>query len=169
MRYRFVASHRRQYSVSALCRALRVSRSGYYAWRERDPSNRSRANAELVSAIRLVHARSSGTYGSPRVHQALCAGGLMCSRNRVARLMRATDIRAKQVKRYRRSYTSSGLPAAPNVLGRHFEVDSPNRVWVSDITYIATRSGWGYLAVVLDLYSRRESWAGRSGAVWAIS
>lgn len=164
MRYGFIASYRRRFSVSAMCRVLGVSRSGYYAWRERAPSNRSRANAELVRAIRRVHARSSETYGSPRVHRALCAGGLMCGRNRVARLMRVTDIRAKQVKHYRRnSYRSSGLPAAPNLLGRHFGVDSPNRVWVSDITYIATRSGWGYLAVVLDLYSRRVvGWSFRS-------
>ncbi len=149
-----------------MCRVLAVSKAGYYAWRERPASARERANRRLAVDIRAVHRRSRGTYGSPRVHAELRAHGVRCSEKRVGRVMRAEGIRAKQRRRFRVTTDSRHAePVAPNVLERQFAVDAiteADRVWAGDITYVTTREGWLYLAVVLDLASRRViGWAMR--------
>jgi len=155
-RYQFVADHVSQYAVAMLCRVLGVSRSGYYAWRTRPESPRSQADRALVGRIQTIHTHSRRTYGSPRVHAELREHGVRCSAKRVARLMRLAGIRAR---RPRRAHTTTdsrhALPVAHNVLGRAFAAAAPNTKWAADITYIATRDGWLYLAVVMDLFSRR--------------
>lgn len=155
MRYHFIAAHRRLFRVEKMCRVLKVSRSGYYGWLRRPESRRSQANRFLLWEIKVVHERSRKTYGSPRVTVELHAEGVRCSENRVARLMRLGGIRAKTKRKFKATTDSKHrLPVAPNLLDRQFTVDRPNRVWVSDITYIWTAEGWLYLAGVLDLYSR---------------
>ena len=164
MRYACIQHHTGAYTVALMCRVLRVSRAGYYAWRRRPPSARSRANLQLLVAIRAVHQQSRSRYGSPRVTRELQAQGYRCSEPRVARLMRAAGVQAKRRRRFRVTTDSRhGEPVAPNRLQRRFAVPligGVNRVWASDITYIPTREGWLYLAVVLDLASRRViGWA----------
>ncbi len=140
---------------------LEVSTSGYYAWRTRPISARAQANQELVEEIRDIHEHSRQTYGSPRVHAELLARGFLVSRDRVARLMRAADIRGRRKKK-RRITTNSrhAYPVAPNLLKREFWATAPNEKWLGDITYIATAEGWLYLAAILDLFSRKiVGWA----------
>lgn len=139
-----------------MCRVLEVSESGYYAWRGRPESVRSCANRKLLVHIKAVHQESDATYGSPRVQRELAAQGITCSENRVARLMREEGVEAKQVRRFKATTDSKhGLPVAENHLDRQFEPGEENRRWGADITYIWTQEGWLYLAVVLDLFSRR--------------
>lgn len=139
-----------------MCRVMNVSTSGYYAWRSRPESRRSRENRRLAVEIRAIHAESRQTYGSPRVYAELRARGVQCSRGRVERLMRQSGIRARQAKRFRATTDSQHhLPVAENVLDRNFGATDTNRKWAADITYVWTREGWLYLAVVLDLCSRR--------------
>lgn len=140
-----------------MCQVLGVSASGYYAWRQRRPSARQKANEAMVKRIRAIHAESDATYGSPRVHADLVAQGIQCNKKRVERLMRIHHIQAKHRKRWRPRTTDSrhNLPVAPNVLNREFEAEAPDQKWVTDITYIPTAEGWLYLAAVMDLYSRR--------------
>ena len=149
------------YPVQRLCGLLGVSGSGYYAWCGRPESARSRANGEIVMMMRQIHKEVKQTYGSPRMHDELVARGYRCSRNRVARLMRQQGLIAKMTIRFRRAAKAGRREqVAPNQLDRQFEVAVPDRVWASDITYIPTRAGFVYLAVVLDLYSRRVvGWA----------
>ena len=147
--------------MRSLCRVLGVSSSGYYAWRDRPASLRSQENERLVRAMREIHQGIDPAYGSPRMHAELLAGGFICGRHRVARLMRRHGLVARTTVRFRR-LTKAGKrePAAPNILDRQFAVTAPNRVWASDITYIPTAQGHLYLAVVLDLYSRQVvGWA----------
>ncbi len=144
-----------------MCRVLAVSRSGYYAWCERPLSARAHADQQLGLAIRAVHAASRRTYGSPRVQAELGAQGWRCGRHRVARLMRAAGL-AGQPRRRFRGTTDSGhaFPVVANTLARQFAVARPNQVWAADLTYVPTDEGWLYLAVVLDLASRRVvGWA----------
>ena len=156
MRYRAIQSHTRRFPMTLMCRTLAVSSSGYYAWAARPESRRSAENRRLVSEIRVIHAESRATYGSPRVHATLTARGQRVGAKRVARLMRVSHLRAKTVKRWRATTDSSQtFPVAANTLNRQFTIERPNRVWAGDITYIRTAEGWLYLAVVLDLYSRR--------------
>lgn len=164
MRYAAIQAHQGQFSVSLMCRALEVSRSGFYDWTKRDPSERSAKEQRLRLEIRSIHRRSRRSYGSPRVHRALRKRGILCSRKRVERLMRVDGLRAKKKRRFRVTTDSNhGRRVAPNLLKRCFaveEVGGLDRVWVSDITYLPTRQGWLYLAVVLDLASRRVvGWA----------
>jgi putative transposase len=155
MRYAFIAAHAVEFSIVVMCRVLSASRSGYYAWYARSESNRSVGNRRLLDRIRMVHKKSRRTYGSPRVHRQLVSEGEMCSRGRIERLMSVNGIRAKQKRKFAPTTDSKhDLPVAENVLGREFAVAEPNRVWVSDITYIPTDEGWLYLAGVLDLCSR---------------
>lgn len=166
MRYTFIRAHASEHAITTMCRVLGVSKAGYYAWGKRPPSARARADQGLTIAIRAVHQRSRGTYGSPRVHADLRAQGMRVSAKRVARVMRAAGVRAKQRRRFRVTTDSRhGEPVAPNVLDRQFgvaQVGAADRVWAGDITYVATREGWLYLAVVLDLASRRViGWAMR--------
>jgi putative transposase len=155
MRYAFIAAHVVQFPMRLMCRTLAVSRSGYYAWRKRRPSNRSIRNHLLLQRIKEAHKKSRGAYGSPRIHRQLVADGERCGRGRIERLMSANDIRAKRRRKYVVTTDSKhDLPVAENILERQFQVDEPNTVWSSDITYIPTDEGWLYLAGVLDLCSR---------------
>jgi transposase InsO family protein len=162
VRFRFIDEHRQTFPVRALCEVLEVSRAGYYAWRRRPQSGKATANRELLGEIRRVHAGSRGRYGSPRVHAALRAEGVRAGRHRVAHLMRQYGIAARRPRRGLPRTTDSrhALPVAPNLLQRQFTAPAPNRVWLTDLTYIRTGEGWLYLAVVLDLFSRKVvGWA----------
>ncbi|MGH7929433.1 MAG: IS3 family transposase, partial [Candidatus Binatia bacterium] len=161
MRFAFIEAHRAEFPVTLMCRMLAVSPSGYYAWRGRGPSAREMANQVIMGQIETVHAQSHQTYGSPRVWQELKNQGMPCSQNRVARLMRAHGIVAKQMKRYQRTTRANAAhPVAPNHLNGDFSATRPNEKWLADITYIPTQEGWLYLAAVLDLFSRRiVGWA----------
>lgn len=164
MKYAVIQAHRGEFRIALMCRALRVSRSGFYDWAKRDPSERTREAQRLRLEIRSIHRKSRCTYGSPRVYRALRKQGIGCSRKRVERLMREDGIRAKKKRRFRVTTDSNhSRPVAPNLLKRRFsveEVEGVNQVWISDITYLPTREGWLYLAVVLDLASRRVvGWA----------
>jgi putative transposase len=155
MRYQFIADHRHEHSVKLMCIVLKVSRSGYYAFRRRGPSRRDLANERLIEEIRTVHERSHGIYGSPRIHRALVHSGIRCGRHRVARLMANQEIVARARKRFRTTTKQrKGARTAPDLLQRQFVAMRPHQVWTSDITYIWTMEGWLYLAVVLDLFSR---------------
>lgn len=161
MRYEFIKEHCQHYPIQLMCRVLEVSVGGYYAWRKRPQSPRTKANQVLLKQIKAIHHHSYGTYGSPRIHAELVAQGTPCSLNRVARLMHRYGIRAKQHQR-RRTTTIRNLtdPVAPNVLDRRFQAQGPNRKWVADISYIPTREGDLYLATIMDLYSRKiVGWA----------
>ena len=138
-----------------MCRALGVSRSGFYAWRNRAPSAAEVRREELTEEIATIHAEVKGRYGSPRVHAELVARGRDCCVNFVAKLMREAGIAAKAKRKFRQTTDSKhALPVAENVLGRQFDPEEPNESWVADITYVPTREGWLYLAVVEDLFSR---------------
>ena len=155
MKYAFIRDHAREWRVRRLCQVLEVSPSGYYGWLDRAPSARARANARLGEQIVSVHRASRQRYGSPRVWEELRARGERCGRHRVARLMRRLGIRAKGARRFKVTTDSGhGYAVAPNRLKQRFSASAPNRRWASDITYVWTREGWLYLAVVLDLYSR---------------
>jgi len=139
-----------------MCRVLRVSPSGYYAWRQRPESSRSLNNRGLLTEIRMIHAKSTGTYGSLRVRADLRDRGHSCGRHRIARLMRTVGLQGIPKRRFRRTTTSyHSQPVAPNRLEQDFTAPAPNERWVADITYIPTGEGWLYLAVILDLYSRK--------------
>jgi transposase InsO family protein len=155
VKYAFIREQRPHYPLVRLCSALGVSRSGYYDWLMRMPSARARANARLVEEMRHIHGEVYRSYGSPRMHVELLHRGFTTSRGRVERLMRANGIRAERTNRHRRCRRHREVqPAEPNLLDRQFHAAAPNQKWVSDITFIETRQGWLYLAVVLDLYSR---------------
>jgi transposase InsO family protein len=156
MKYTFIATHQEQYSVRLMCRVLDVSRSGYYAWRKREPSQRERENKVLLEQIRGIFKCSRETYGSPRIQAELNAQGIACSRGRVARLMRRNGLKARCRRRYRvTTKVDERHPVATNVLDRDFTAQQPNQKWLADITYIDTQQGWLYLAAVLDVFSRR--------------
>lgn len=149
-------AHHRDYPVRMMCRLLRVSSSGYYAWRQRAPSRRTVANAHLVEAIRGIHAASDGAYGSPKIWDELVQLGERCGRHRVARLMRTHGIVGIPAPRRWRARRPGARPAGiANHLARNFVAHAPNTKWVSDITYVRTGEGWVYLAVILDLCTRR--------------
>jgi transposase InsO family protein len=156
MKYRFMEQQRGTHRVERMAKVLGVSRSGYYAWLEREESPRDQANRELVQKIKEIQREAKYRYGSPRVTKKLHREGISAGHNRVARLMREHRLQARTKGRYRSTTKASeSRPEAPNVLGRSFVVSGVNVAWVSDITYIATGEGWLYLAVVLDLGSRR--------------
>ena len=161
MRFCFIEDHRTAFPVRTMCAVLEVSASGYYAWRDRPEGTRSRADRALAADIRRVHADNRGIYGSPRVHAALRAEGRRIGVNRVARLMRHLGIQGRHKRRGPRTTVSKhSLPVAPNLLDRQFTAPAPNRIWLADITYIPTGEGWLYLAVILDMFSRRVvGWA----------
>ena len=139
-----------------MCRVLEVSRSGFYAWRSRDASAAAVRREELTAEVKAIHAQVKARYGSPRIHAELVANGHACSVNFVAQVMREAGIAAKTRRKFRQTTDSNhGLPVAENILDRDFDPDEPNTSWVADVTYIPTREGWLYLAVVEDLFSRR--------------
>jgi len=155
MKFRAIRDNIGRFAVGLMCSALDVSRSGYYAWRDRPASSRARANDQLLQQIRQAHQRSRATYGSPRITHELRAQGHRVGENRIAGLMRTARIRAKSARKWRATTQSAHrLPVAENTLARTFSVAEPNRVWAGDISYVWTAQGWLYLAVVLDLYSR---------------
>ena len=144
------------HSVGKMAEVMGVSRSGYHAWLDRGESRRRAADQELDEEIRGIQKKAKRRYGSPRVTAALRRAGRRVGHNRVARIMKKSDLQARPKRRFRvTTKADPGAPAAENVLGRNFLVATVNRVWVSDITYIPTTEGWLYLAVVLDLCSRR--------------
>lgn len=161
MRYRAIQEHDRRYPIRLMCRALAVSPAGYYAWRARPESPRAVANRDLLPVIRRLHHESRQTYGSPRIWRALREQGHRVGEHRVARLMRQTALQAKTVSKWQVTTDSAHrFPVAANHLNRQFTVVAPNQVWAGDITYVWTLEGWLYLAVLLDLYSRRVvGWA----------
>ena len=151
-----MAAEKAQYGVALVCRCVAVSAAGFYAWHRRRPSDRDDADRRLAVEIAAAHAESRRTYGSPRIHEDLRAQGHRVSRKRVARLMRAQGLRGRRRCRQPRTTDSRHtLPVAANVVNRAFDVATPNTVWAGDITYLATREGWVYLAVLIDLWSRR--------------
>lgn len=161
--YQFIEAHRREFPVQVMCQVLGVAPSGYYEWLKHPISNRAREDARLLRLIRASFIASHGVYGAPRVFLDLREAGETCSKHRVERLMRENGLRA--LHGYRTRHVSVNKPAVliPNLLKRQFTVTKPNRVWVTDITYIRTWQGWLYLAVVMDLYSRRiVGWATRA-------
>ena len=167
MKYACIAQHRDSYPLSLMCRVLQVARTGFYAWRGRPPSARAQSDARLRLAIRAIHAASRQRYGRPRIHRELHGHGVRVSAKRVGRLLRAEGLQAKRARRYVVTTASvPGVERAPNRLARRFAVAAVpgcNRVWVADATACWTAQGWLYLAVVLDLASRRVvGWAAGS-------
>ncbi len=155
MRFQLTHDHRDEYPIRRMCDELNVSRSGYYAWRERPASAREMANKDLYFKIKAVYNANHGVYGSPRIYHELKKQGIACSENRVARLMRLRGLQAKQYRRFKSTTKRSKTqPAAHNLMKQDFEADQPNQKWLADITYIATLEGWLYLAAILDLYTR---------------
>jgi transposase InsO family protein len=139
-----------------MCQVLEASRSGYYEWLNREPSQRQLENEELKAKITEIYKQHSGRYGSPRIHRQLVEEGYNCNIKRVARLMSVMGLKAIQKRKFKKTTDSNhNLPLQDNLLNREFDVIQPNKVWVSDITYIPTDEGWLYLATVIDLYSRK--------------
>jgi len=159
VKYACIHRHVGEFRVRLMCRVLSVSPSGFYAWRQRPPSARAQRDHYLTVHIRAAHERSRRTYGAPRIHQDLQEAGEAVGKNRVARLMREDGLVARPKRRFVVTTDSNhSHPIAPNRLDRHFDLNGIgriNRVWVSDITYLPTREGFLYLAIVLDLASRR--------------
>lgn len=156
MKYRFIEKHQNKYSVGRICELLGVSRSGYYAWKNRKPSEREQINRALIDHIRRIHKMSRKAYGSPRVYAQLKKQGVSCNQKTVARLMHQDGLKGQ--RKYRKVITTNSkheFPIASNVLNREFTADKPNQKWVADITYIPTEEGWLYVAGVLDLFSRK--------------
>jgi transposase InsO family protein len=161
MKFAFISQERVAFPVTALCRLLAVSPSGYYASCGRPKSSRARRDEELSERVAAAHVASKRRYGSPRVHAELKAAGERVGRKRVARLMRERKLAARTRRSFRLTTDSKhGFPVAPNVLERDFTATAPNEAWVTDITFLWTAQGWLYLAVILDLFSRRVvGWA----------
>ena len=146
---------KKAYPIKVLCEVMRVSRSGYYAWRTREDSGRESGNRRLVPLVRELHRQSGGTYGTRRMADDLREHGVACGRYRARTLMALAGVSVRRRRRFRATTDSShDLVVAPNLLGRDFSAQAPDRAWVSDITYVWTREGWLYLAVVIDLFSR---------------
>lgn len=160
MKYRFINEHQHEYRITTMCRVLRVARAGFYQWLHKPMSDRDIEDDRLLALIRDSYVASSGVYGSRRVHGDLREAGEACGRHRVEKIMRRNGIKA--IRGYKAPRTIVGRPSllSPNRLNREFSVDAPDRAWVTDITYLRTWQGWLYLAVVLDLYSRKVvGWA----------
>jgi putative transposase len=148
------------YPIATVCRVLGVSSSGYYAWLDRPPSARAQSDAVLLAQIRAIHERSRGTYGVPRIHAELAEAGVHVGRKRVARLMHLAGLQGVSRRKWVCTTIRDGSRPAPDLVQRHFSADAPDRLWVADITYIPTWAGFLYLAVVLDVFSRRVvGWA----------
>lgn len=154
--FEVIAAEEANFPTKMMCRILKVSRSGYYAWKERDTSRRAKENEVLAQEIEEIHGESRKTYGSPRIREELRARGRNVGRKRVARIMREKGLYGRRRRKFKNTTNSNHKhPVAANILARNFTVDKPDKVWVADITYIWTLEGWIYLAVILDLFSRR--------------
>jgi transposase InsO family protein len=161
VKFAFIDAEKARWPVELQCELFGVSRSGFYAWKGRPEARRTQEDAELVVEIKAASKVGRGNYGSPRVHRELRANGRRISRKRVERLMRQEGIVARRKRRFRKTTDSNHKhPIAPNVLARNFEVELPDRAWVTDVTYVWTHEGWLHLAVILDLFSRQVvAWA----------
>ena len=156
MIFAWIEERKDEWPVTQLCRVLEVSRSGFYAWRSREASAADERREELTAEVKEIHAEVKARYGSPRIHAELVDRGHECSVNFVAKVMREAGIAAKTKRKFRQTTDSNhALPVAENILDRNFDPEEPNTSWVADVTYIPTREGWLYLAVVEDLFSRR--------------
>jgi transposase InsO family protein len=155
VKFRFIFSEKAYFPVAFMCRHLKVSPSGFYAWCRRPESTRAKEDRRLAVLVREAHELGRKAYGSPRVHRELKAQGVGISRKRVIRLMQHQGIKGKTRRRWVRTTDSNhSLPVAPNLLARDFQASGPNQRWVGDITYLRTPEGWLFLAAILDLYSR---------------
>jgi putative transposase len=161
VRYQFIKEHQEQFSLTALCRTMQVGRSGFYAWKKRGKSVRQQQNETLAGQIKVAFQESDETYGSPRIWKELNEAGIAGSEKRIARLMRLHNLRAVKPKRFVVTTDSDHeMPVAKNLLARTFQAETPDTRWTADITYIWTTEGWLYLAIILDLFSRRiVGWA----------
>lgn len=159
MKFAWIKDYRDQYSVVRLCRAMQVSKSGFYRWLERPPSSRSKRTASIRASVLEVYQQSNGIYGSPKIAEKLKsdASRETACRNTVAKAMQDLGIKSRVSRKFTPTTTVSdpSKKPAPNILAQDFKADAPNRKWVADITYLPTRTGWVYLAVVLDLFSRK--------------
>jgi len=156
MKYKFIKEHRNEFDIARMCRLLGVNRSSYYAWFNRAESKRSKENKQLTKKINEIYFKNKGRYGSPKIRYILNSQGAKYGHNRIARLMRQTGLKSITIKKYRhRSIPVSEQKAVGNLLNRDFKCLQPNRVWVSDITYIQTKNDWVYLCCFIDLYSRK--------------
>jgi len=156
VRYQFVDIEKKVYPVILICDVMRVSRSGYYSWRKRGKSARERADEQLIPIVKDAARVSGRTYGTRRIREELKENGHPCGRYKARRLMKLAGVTVRRRKKFKVTTDSSHkLPVSPNLLARKFSVSAPNRVWVSDITYLWTSEGWLYLAVVLDLFQRK--------------
>lgn len=160
MRFQFIDAEKANHNIAVLCRLMRVSRSGYYAWRDRAPSTRAKEDGCLRIAVRAAHRRSHGTYGAPRVHADLVEQGHQVSRKRVARLLREEGLEGRSGRRGCRTTRPDRTIVASDLVGREFTADAPNQVWVADTTYLHCTVGFVFLVAILDLFSRRVvGWA----------
>ena len=161
MKYAWIAAERARFPVARMCALLAVSRSGFYAWQRRPDSARSRSEAQLVAALRASYAHHRGKYGRPRLTRDLREAGYRVNHKRVRRLMLREGLAARRGRRFVRTTDSRhALPVAPNLLERDFHASAPNQKWAADITYVDTAEGWLYVALVMDLFSRRlVGWA----------
>ncbi|WP_406678369.1 IS3 family transposase [Moorella sp. ACPs] len=156
MKYRFIREHTGTFRVETMCRVLKVSRTGYYRWLKRPVSQRRIQDEIIKEQIVNIYNKSRKTYGSPRIHKQLGREGIHCGKKRVERLMREAGLQAIQKRQFKVTTDSKhNLPVAENILNREFTANSPNKRWVTDITYINTDEGWLYLAAVMDLHSKR--------------
>jgi putative transposase len=161
VKYSFIRAHEGHFRVASLCRALKVSRSGFYEWHDRPEPRRSTLNRSLLAKIRRVHAENREAYGAVKTWHALLRQGILCGRHRVARLRKLGGIEAKRKRRFRVMTEHHHISAkAPDLLQRQFNSHTPNGAWVGDMTFIRTRTGWLHLAILIDLFSRRVvGWA----------
>ena len=161
MTFGFIKAEKASFPIARMCRVLAVSQSGFFAWKDRPASERQRQDMVYLAHIRTAFALSNGAYGSPRMHRELVDDGHGIGRHRTARLMRDNKLVARQKRRFKRTTDSAhAWPVAPNLVAQDFTADAPNRKWGADISYIWTTQGWLYLAVILDLFSRRVvGWA----------
>ena len=156
MKYQFIENNKNDFDISIICPVLGVKRSSYYAWKIRPESKRKRENMNLLNEIKNIHKKTKEIYGSPRIHSELKDRGIACGKNRVVKLMKENGIFSKIKKKYRYKSKQSNVKfECENIVNRLFKIKQPNKVWVSDITYIPTREGWLYLCIILDLYSRK--------------
>lgn len=156
MKFEFMKKHEQEFSIERMSDVFEISRSGYYRFMGAMPSARHKENERLLGEIKAIHEESRGTYGSPRIHAELRSQGEMCSRKRVIKLMKKGGIEAKMKKRFKiTTKVDAKAKAAPNLLKQDFTAKAPNERWVADITYVATGEGWLYVAIILDLFSRK--------------
>ena len=155
MKYAFVRAHRPEFRISRMCQVLQVSRSGYYDWRDREESERSQRDHVVLKEIRKIHQEMKEAYGAIKTWRTLQRSGTVCGKHRVARLRRQAGIEARRKRKFQLAYQARNTaPAPPNLLRWPFKALFPDQIWVTDVTFIPTRSGWLYLAVMIDLYTR---------------